>query len=148
MNKMQMNRIGDKSLSTERRHWITFRQKTLTQDSEGGFIESWTDFLSCFAAVYPYRADQIFNFRSVNVEATHLIKTGGYLQLPTKTKWVGQTWVITWTGIIGAYVQLHYQINGGAWVLISASEINGGSYSWTIPIAAIGRRGIVRVKGV
>lgn len=140
-----MNRIGKKSPSTERRHWITFRQKVSVSDGEGGFNDTWVDFLSCFAAVYPYRADQVFNFRSVNVEATHLIKTGGYLSLPESTKWVGQEWVVTWSGIEGATVRIHYQVNGGSWVEISASEVNNGSYSWTIPEAAIGRNVIVRV---
>lgn len=140
-----MDRIGKKTLATERRHWITFQQKTSTADGEGGFSDVWTNFISVFAAVYPYRADQVFTFRSVNVDATHLIKTGGYLQLPTKTKWVGNTWSITWSGIAGTTVRIHYQINGGSWVQIESSTANDGTYSWVIPEAAIGQNVLVRV---
>lgn len=142
---MGMERIGKKSHSTEKRHWITFQQRTQVADGEGGHTDTWTDFLSVFAAVYPYRADQIFNYRSVNVDATHLIKTDGYLQLPTNTKKVGEIWTIIWSGIAGTTVRIHYQINGGSWVQIESSTSNDGSYSWTIPPEAIGRNVVVRV---
>jgi hypothetical protein len=143
-----MNRIGKGSLLTECRHPITFQQRIETADGEGGFNFSLVDFFSVFAAIYPYRADQIYNYRSVNVEATHLIKTHGYLQLPTKTKWVGQVWAVVWSGIMQALVKLEYQINGGSWVTISASESNTGSYNWTIPVEAIGKSVIVKVTGI
>ena len=142
---MKINRTGKKSSSTERRHWITFQQETSVSDGEGGFTMSWTDFLSVFAAVYPYRASQRFEFKSVDVDATHLIKTTGYLQLPEATKWEGTEWEITWSGIDGATVRIYYSIDSGSLVEISASETNNGSYTWNIPEAAIGRNVVVRV---
>lgn len=140
-----MQKIGKKTGATERRHWITFQQKASIPDGEGGFVDSWVDFLSVFAAVYPFTADQKFNYKTVDVDATHRIKTAGYLQLPDATKWVGNTWAVTWSGIDGATVQIHYQINSGSWVEISASEENTGLYNWIIPAAAIGRLVVVRV---
>lgn len=140
-----MNRIGKKTLSTECRHPVTFQQNHPVPDGGSGYNDAWVNFLPAWAAIYPYRAEQVFNFRSINVEATHLVKTRGYLQLTTKTKWAGQIWNVTWSGVGGITVQIHYQINGGSFVLISASEPNTGLYQWTIPDEAVGKNVKVRV---
>lgn len=140
-----IERVPKKSDTSQCRRRIVFQQAVQTPDGEGGFSTAWVNFLPRWASVVPIRADQQFEYKSVNVDATHHIKTRGYLTLPTFTKWEGATWAITWAGIAGTNVQIHYQINGGSWVLITASTPNDGAYSWTIPAAAIGENVVVRV---
>jgi SPP1 family predicted phage head-tail adaptor len=72
-----MERQGKKTGATERRHYITIQSKTSTADGEGGFVETWSDGESVFAAIYPIKAQQQFSFKSVNVDATHYIKVEG-----------------------------------------------------------------------
>jgi SPP1 family predicted phage head-tail adaptor len=82
-----LNRQGKKSASTERRHIINVQSVTLASDDEGGFIETWTDIDSgCFAAIYAIRAQQQFDFKSVNVDATHWIETDGALTISEKNR--------------------------------------------------------------
>jgi hypothetical protein len=86
------------------------------------------------------------NYRSVNVETSHIIKTRGYLTSPTNTKFVGSTWAIAWTAFADCTtVKIEYSVNGGAFVSITASTTNDGAHSWTIPAEAIGDRVYIRV---
>lgn len=140
-----MKREGQKTMTTEARHWLTFQQCISTPDGEGGFVQSWADFFSCFGSVSPIRALQQFKYKSINVDATHYVRINGLSGLTTSTKRVGEEWEITWSGIEGETVQLHYRVNSGTWTLISSSEANDGSYFWTIPAAAAGRNVQVRV---
>lgn len=133
-------------LINQAKHRIVFQQKTKTSDGEGGFTVLWTDFLYRWAAVLPIRALQRFTFESVNVEATHYIKTRGYLSLPDRSAIVGTVLVITWTGIVGETVKIEYSVNGGEYVLIGASESNTGAYSWTVPVLAIGESVVIKIS--
>lgn len=85
-----MDRQGKKSSATEMRHYVTIQAKTSTADVEGGFTETWTDGDTVAAAVYPIRAQQQFNFRSINVDATHYIKIRGEISVSetNRIKWV------------------------------------------------------------
>jgi SPP1 family predicted phage head-tail adaptor len=74
-------RIGRKTLATELRHYITIQFMRKTDDGEGGFIETWHDRETIAAAIYPIRAEQLFEFRSINVEATHIIKIRGKINI-------------------------------------------------------------------
>ena len=70
-----------KTLATECRHYIAIQSKTKTSDGEGGFYESWGTVKHVAAAIYPIRADQVMEYRSLNVEATHIIKIRGKIEL-------------------------------------------------------------------
>jgi SPP1 family predicted phage head-tail adaptor len=142
---MVVKREGAKSQSTNARNLITIRYRTMISDNQGGFTETWYDRCNVWAEICPMTSKQIFEYASVNVDATHRIKINGDLYFQSNTKRVADIWSISWTGIAGTDVQIHYQIDGGSWVEIIASTSNDGSYDWTIPIAAIGRRVIVRV---
>lgn len=53
---------------------ITLQEHTETPDGEGGFTESWSDVGTYWANVKPLSARQVFQYRSSNVIATHVIK--------------------------------------------------------------------------
>jgi SPP1 family predicted phage head-tail adaptor len=79
---MPLERQGKKSEATEMRHYVYIQTAGGTTDGEGGEIENWTDAASgCFAAIFPVRAQQQFDFRSVNVDATHFIKIRGEITI-------------------------------------------------------------------
>jgi|GEM_PF-969269 len=70
-----------KSDSTRLRHYIDVQSLDHTPDGAGGFTDAWTKAWSEWASVNPLKADQVFEYRSKNVHATHLIKVRGYSQL-------------------------------------------------------------------
>jgi head-tail adaptor len=144
---MILTRDQKKQPICELKHRIVFQQKVSTPDGEGGFNETRVDFLPRWAAVIPIRAQQRFDFRSVNVEATHWVKTRGYLTLPSTAKRAGGIWEITWSVavIAGATVRIHYRINGGPWVPVALSAANDGEYVWSVPEEAAGENVVVRV---
>jgi SPP1 family predicted phage head-tail adaptor len=72
-----MDRQGRKTDATEMRHYIVIQSKTSTTDEEGGFTETWADGDTVSAAIYPIRAQQQYEYRSINVDATHFIKIRG-----------------------------------------------------------------------
>lgn len=143
-----MRRQGRKYQSTNARHLITIQYHTQVSDGEGGYIQTWVDRPDIWAEICPMSASQKFEYSSINVDATHIINILGNLTLQANTMWVADIWNITWMGLIGANVQIDYQIDGGSWVSISASEPNNDTYDWTIPITAIGRNIIVRVMSL
>ena len=53
---------------------ITIQATTETPDGRGGFTEAWSDIGTCWADIRPLFAKQIFEYRSLNVHATHQIK--------------------------------------------------------------------------
>lgn len=74
-------REGRKSLATELRHYITIQYLSKLSDGEGGYVESWHSRSNIAAAIYPIRAEQLFEYRSINVQATHIIKIRGKIDL-------------------------------------------------------------------
>lgn len=76
-----MMREGKKSLATECRHYIYIQRLRKIKDGEGGYTETWHTILRCAAAIYPIRAQQLFEYRSINVEATHIIKIRGKIDI-------------------------------------------------------------------
>lgn len=143
-----MKREGRKTQSSNAKHIITIQYRTQVSDGEGGFVITWVDRPNIWAEICPITASQKFEFESINVHATHRIKTLGNLTYQSNTKYVNDIWSLTWSGITGTDVQIDYSIDGGSWVSISASEPNNGAYDWTIPIAAIGRNIIVRIMSL
>lgn len=140
-----MKREGQKTQSSNAKHIVTIKYRTQVSDGEGGFNITWVNRYNVWAEICPISASQKFEYSSINVDATHRIKIYGNLTFQSNTKWVNDTWTITWSGILGTDIQIHYQIDGGSWVEISASETNSGTYDWTIPVGAIGRNIIVRI---
>lgn len=74
-----LKREGKKSLATEARHYVEIQRVTSTSDGEGGFTETWTTVKSCFAAIYPIKSMQRFEYKSIDVSATHYFKFRGYI---------------------------------------------------------------------
>lgn len=140
-----MKREGHKTQQTNARNVVTIRYRIMTSDNEGGYTETWYDRRNIWAEICPIMAKQKYEYASINVHASHRIKILGNLSFQTNTKYENDTWQISWSGILGVNVQIHYQIDGGSWVAIEASTLNDGLYDWIIPTAAIGRRVIVRV---
>lgn len=140
-----MKRESYLSYSSSAKQRVTIKYRTSTPDGEGGFIITWNNRPGIWADIFPMSARQKYEYESINVFATHYVKILGDLTYQSNTKYVNDIWTITWSGILGTDIQLHYQIDGGSWVLISASEPNSGTYDWTIPIGAIGKLIIVRV---
>jgi SPP1 family predicted phage head-tail adaptor len=79
--KTIMLREGKKTLSTEARHRVTIQVSTNTRNTEGGDVETWADSATVWASVSPITAMQQMKFKSVNVDATHLIKFRGYVSV-------------------------------------------------------------------
>jgi len=72
-----MDRIGKKSAATEFRHRIAIQSYDKNSDGEGGYTRDWNTDKLIWAAIYPVKASQVFEYRSINVEATHVIKIRG-----------------------------------------------------------------------
>jgi head-tail adaptor len=77
-----MDRQNKKSLATVLRHRVIIESNSGTTDGEGGFVDTWTTTIADVpASVDPIQAKQIFQYRSVNVDATHWIKMRGYISI-------------------------------------------------------------------
>lgn len=61
----------------ELRHRITISDVSHVTDGEGGFTMSLATSSTVWARVKPMRAKQKHEYRSINVEATHLVKVRG-----------------------------------------------------------------------
>lgn len=141
-----MERQLKKTAATQLMKRVWFQQPIKTRDGIGGLTTVFTNCIPQWAAILPMSADQRMNYRSVNVDTTHILKTRGYLTRPTNTKFVGSTWAITWTSFTDCTtVKIDYSVNGGSLVSITASTTNDGSYNWTIPVEALGDRVYIRV---
>ena len=78
-----LKRIPTKSLSTQSRDYGFIQEVTKVSDGEGGFVPSWAN-----AHVNPHSmalltltAKQVFEYKSINVEASHLIKIRGEIEV-------------------------------------------------------------------
>lgn len=141
-----MLRTSARKLIETANHRVWFQQPIKTRDGIGGFTTVWESFLPRYVAIQPMTADQQFKYRSVNVDATHIVKVRGYLDIPTAVKRIGTTWAITWTAFADCTtVKIEYSVNDGTFVSITASTANDGSHNWTIPTEARGDRVYVRV---
>jgi len=78
------DRKGKKTLATECRHYVYIQRKTNVDDGEGGNIVTWSSIKRIAAAIYPIRAIQRFEFQSVDVEATHIIRIRGDIDILTE----------------------------------------------------------------
>jgi SPP1 family predicted phage head-tail adaptor len=81
-----MNRESKKTLTTRKRHGIYVQTKTSVDDCEGGFIDTWTSGSLIWAEVSPMQAKQVFQYKSISVDATHLIRVDGYVEVPENSR--------------------------------------------------------------
>lgn len=79
-------RKGNKTLATELRHRIWVQSFTRTTDGEGGYTTAWVNSQQIWAAIYPIRALQHFEFKSVGVDATHAIKIRGDITIAIENR--------------------------------------------------------------
>lgn len=68
------------------RHYVTIQEIVRTKDGIGGFNESWEDVISVFSSVEPIMAKQQYEYRSINVDATHRIKMSGLVEINEKQR--------------------------------------------------------------
>jgi SPP1 family predicted phage head-tail adaptor len=78
-----IDRQVKKTLASEFKHRVTIQELTITPDGEGGFSESWNDTSVVYAAVYPMSAKQLMEYKTIGVEATHIIKIRGDVDIKT-----------------------------------------------------------------
>jgi SPP1 family predicted phage head-tail adaptor len=72
------------TLASECRHYITIQRATVTPDGEGGTRRTWTTTASVWAAIYPMRANRVYELAGMDVQATHNIKLTGYIDINEK----------------------------------------------------------------
>jgi len=72
-----VERSGRKTLATELRHRVTVKTCGRTADGEGGFTRAYSTAGTYWASISPIRATQVWEYRSINVEATHLVSLRG-----------------------------------------------------------------------
>ena len=77
MSRQHFRRDGERDRGTMLRHRITVERKSSTDDGRGGFVESWASIGEFWAGVTPVRAAQHFEYRSVGVDATHMVRVNG-----------------------------------------------------------------------
>ena len=66
-----------KTLATDLRHRVILQRNTRKADGEGGFTSSWKDIGTYWAAVNPIKAEQVFEYQSINVQADIVFKLRG-----------------------------------------------------------------------
>jgi len=74
-------RQGDKTLSSECKKRVIVQTKTSTLDGIGGVTDTWSDARTVWAAISPIKATQVYQYRSVNVDASHIIKIRGAITI-------------------------------------------------------------------
>jgi SPP1 family predicted phage head-tail adaptor len=76
-----LDRQNKKTPATVKRHYVTIQRNTATTDGEGGYEGAWSDLMSIWAAVDPIQARQVFTYRSIGVDASHLIRIDGLVDI-------------------------------------------------------------------
>lgn len=71
-------RESNKNLASRAKHLIWIQEKIQTADGEGGFNDVWTNVKQLWAEVSPIQAKQVFQYRSISVDASHFVKIRGY----------------------------------------------------------------------
>jgi len=78
------NREGRKTLASQCCSYVYIQTLARTADGEGGFTQKWTTGDMIPAAISPIQARQQFENKSVGVDATHLIKIRGLIDVDEK----------------------------------------------------------------
>lgn len=87
-----MDRQGKKSLATRLRFYVWIQSKVIEPDGEGGQTEAWKNTKQVFASIDPIQARQQEAYKSISVEATHLIGVRGTTALleTDRIEWNGR----------------------------------------------------------
>lgn len=75
-----------KTLASQLRHRVSIQSRTDVSDGEGGQEVSWSTDSTVYAAIYPTSASQVWEYRTVNVEATHVVKLRGYVTISEENR--------------------------------------------------------------
>lgn len=76
-----MKRFSKKSPATYLKHQITIKTKVKVSDGEGGYEKTFKIISTAYASVDPLKAEKKAELKSINVDASHLIKVRGYTTL-------------------------------------------------------------------
>ncbi len=83
-----IERTHKKTLATRARHQVYIQARTVVRDEEGGFRDGWANTTSTpiWAEIAPIQARQQAEYKSINVDATHLVRIDGLLQVAEKDR--------------------------------------------------------------
>lgn len=76
-----MNRKSKKSIATRARHRLDIKTKTSVSDGIGGHTETWATTSTVWGSVAPIKAIQRMEYKTINVDATHLIEIRGLIDI-------------------------------------------------------------------
>ncbi len=72
-------------MATRARHYVSVQSRQNRDDGQGGFISEWSAGTRYPMEIVPIKASQQFQFRSVNVDATHRLYCRGNITINEKT---------------------------------------------------------------
>lgn len=83
-----IDRIPKKTLATRARHQIYVQRRVQVADGEGGFADGWVNTTASpiWAEVSPIQAKQRLEYRTVGVDATHLVRLDGLLEVSERNR--------------------------------------------------------------
>lgn len=94
---MAFDREKKKGFASVLCHRVDIQTETRTADGEGGYTAGWSTLMANVpASVDPIQARQQFQYKSVNVDATHWIKMRGEITIAEKDQivWGSRTFEI------------------------------------------------------
>jgi len=80
---MQLQRQGNKTLASEFKHRVMIQELSQVDDGEGGFVDTWTNKELVYASISPVSAQQKFELKTIGIDATHIIKVRGNVDIKT-----------------------------------------------------------------
>lgn len=83
-----IDRIPKKSLATRSRHQIYVQHRVQVQDTEGGFRDGWANTTAApiWAEITPIQARQRLQYKTVGVDATHLVRMDGLISVTEQNR--------------------------------------------------------------
>lgn len=81
-----IKRYGNKKSVSEFRHRIALRNNIQTRNPDGSINITKIVSKECWAAIYPISSKQVFEYKSINIEASHLIKIRGKIEISENTQ--------------------------------------------------------------
>ena len=73
--------IVKKKQATSYRHYVTIQTLVRTSDNMGGFTKAWTDSATVAASINPIQARQVMEYKSIDVDVTHLVRMCGEIAI-------------------------------------------------------------------
>jgi SPP1 family predicted phage head-tail adaptor len=77
-----VNRRSKKSIATRARHRVIVKTKTCVSDGIGGQTETWSGSTEIWASIAPIKAEQKMDYKTIGVDATHLVEVRGLIDIP------------------------------------------------------------------